>query len=97
MVLAVVGMDMDSRLAGRHWQRRAVEVVTWRFLVGVGLVGEVQMGFSGPVASGLVVGPTRRLWSTRCVVLLWRCIEVVVAGPAERLGPARCVALLWLC
>ena len=74
MVLVVVGMDMDSRLVGRHWQRRAVEVVSWRLLVGgVGPVGEVQMVFSEPVASGLVVGPTQRLWSTRCVVLLWLC------------------------
>ena len=91
-------MDMDSRLVGWHWHRRAVEVVSWRLLVGgVGPVGEVQMVFSEPVASGLVVGLTERLWSTRCVVLLWRCIVVVVAGPAERLWPARCVALLWLC
>ena len=51
VVLVVVGMDMDSRLAGRHWQRRAVEVVYWRLLLGgVGPVGEVQMAFSEPVA-----------------------------------------------
>ena len=89
---------MGSRLVDWHWHRRAVGVVSWRLLVeGVELVGGVQMAFLEPVASGLVVGSTRRLWSTLCVVLLWRCIGVVVAGPVGRLGPARCVALLWLC
>ena len=89
---------MGSRLVDWHWHWRAVVVVSWRLLVGdVELVGGVQTACLEPVASGLVVGSARRLWSARCVVLLWRCIEVVAVGPAEGLGPARCVALCWLC
>ena len=69
-------------------------MVTWRLLVGgVGPVGEVQMGFSGPVASGLVAGPTGGLWSTRCVVLLWRCVVVVICCGAPVVGRR---VLVWI-
>ena len=89
---------MGSRLVDWYWHWRAVVVVSWRPLVeGAELVGGVQMSFLEALASGQVVGLARRLWSARCVVLLWRCIEMVEVGPAEGLGPARRVALLWLC
>ena len=64
MVLVVVGMDKDSRLAGQHLRRRAVAVVIlWSMVSGVEPEGgsrdagdEVRMELSVVFASGLMAG-----------------------------------------
>ena len=63
-VLVVVGMDMDSRLAGRDWQRRAVAVVIlWSMVSVVGpdkgsrdAGDEVRAEFSVVFDSGQMAG-----------------------------------------
>jgi len=64
VVLVAVGTDMDSRLAGQHWRRRAVAVVIlWSMVSGVepdkgsrDAGDEVRMELSVVFASRLMAG-----------------------------------------